>query len=402
MKKVLFIRVILMITLILLLPDSLFCKQPADEASIDPLTKEDIFFELELFADTITLINANYVEDVKPKEMIYGALDGMLSSLDSHSGFLTPEEFKELRTDAIGEFGGLGIRVTIRDNVLTVVSPLEDTPAHKAGIMPGDKIIRVGDESTKNFTLDDAVKRMRGVPGSEVKLVIIREGEKKLLDFTIKRAIIKIKSIKEAKMLNNKIGYIRISDFQQKTARDLDKSLKQLLKKRMKYLILDLRNNPGGLLDSAVSVSEKFLKKGKLIVYTRGRIEQQTADFKSGAFRPYTSFPMVILVNKGSASASEIVAGALADNRRAVIVGGRTFGKGSVQTVIPMKDGSALRLTTSLYYTPSGKVIHKKGIAPDLEVEITESDIEEKRDSQLQAAIELLKDRERYKGLLNS
>jgi len=243
---------------------------------------------------------------------------------------------------------------------------------------------------------------MRGVPGSEVKLVIIREGEKKLLDFTIKRAIIKIKSIKEAKMLNGKIGYIRIADFQQKTARDLDKSLKQLLKKRMKYFILDLRNNPGGLLDSAISVSEKFLKKGKLIVYTRGRIEQQTADFKSGAFRPYTSFPMVILVNKGSASASEIVAGALADNRRAVIVGGRTFGKGSVQTVIPMKDGSALRLTTSLYYTPSGKVIHKKGIAPDLEVEITESDIEEKRDSQLQAAIELLKDRERYKGLLNS
>jgi len=402
MKKVLFIQAILIITLILLLPDNLFCKQPTDEASTDPLTKEDIFFELELFADAVTLIDANYVKDVKPKEMIYGALDGMLSSLDSHSGFLTPEEFKELRTDAIGEFGGLGIKVTIRDNVLTVVSPLEDTPAHKAGIMPGDKIIRVDNESTKNFTLDDAVKRLRGLPGSEVKLVIIREGEKKLLDFTIKRAIIKIKSIKEAKMLKDKIGYIRIADFQQRTVRDLDRSLKQLLKKRMKYLILDLRNNPGGLLDSAVSVSEKFLKKGKLIVYTRGRIEQQKADFKSGAFRAYINFPMVILVNKGSASASEIVAGALADNQRAVIVGEATFGKGSVQTVIPMKDGSALRLTTSLYYTPSGKVIHKKGITPDLEVEITESDIKEKRDGQLQAAIELLKNRERYKELLNS
>lgn len=429
-----FLRTCLILLLIFVTSTGLsFGKQPEEKICPKPLAKEDIFEELEIFADAITLINANYVEEVKPKDIIYGALDGMLSSLDSHSSFLTPKELEEMRTETRGEFGGIGIKVTMRDKVLTVVSPLEDTPAHKVGLEPGDKIIRIDDESTKDYNLDDVVTKLRGIPGTEVKLTIMREGEDRFLNFLIKRAMIKLKSVKPPLVLDANIGYLRIAEFQQYTSLDLNRAMKQLRKQKIKGLILDLRSNPGGLLSSAVSVSEKFLEKNTPIVSTKGRIEQQDMEFVSGAFRPYTGFPMAVLINKGSASASEIVAAALRDNKRAVIVGEKSFGKGSVQTVIPMKDKSALRLTTSLYYTPSGKIIHEKGIIPDVEVEWIRpeeketgeaKDKEEKKkpeakeekyspekekelllarlkeDNQVQAAIELLKDNERYESLL--
>ena len=392
-------------------------KEAEESSDIKPLSKEDIFYELGLFADAITMINSNYVEEVEPKAMVYGALEGMLPSLDSHSSFLTPEEFKEIQSDAMGEFGGLGIKVTVRDGILIVVSPLADTPAYKAGVLPGDRIIGIDGESTKDFTLDDVVKKLRGTPGTSVTLTIMRDNEDRLKEFKIKRALIKIKSIKDALIIEDGIGYIRIAEFQVRTAPDLDKAVRRLLKKKMKALILDVRNNPGGLLDSAVLVSEKFLKKGDVIVSTKARIKQQNMIFKSEAFRPYLDFPIAVMINRGSASASEIVAGALRDNKRAIIVGQKSFGKGSVQTVIPMNDGSALRLTTSFYYMPSGDIIHEKGVMPDIEVisevEISDEDAEERKekkrsnlkklreDKQIVSAIEILKDKERYQSIIN-
>jgi len=378
--------------------------------------KGDIFYELGLFADAITLIDANYVREVPADELIYGALDGMVSALDSHSAFLSPEQHKQLKADALGEFGGLGIKVTLRDKILTVVSPLEGTPAYKAGIMPGDKIIKINDQSTKDFNLDDAVEALRGQPGTMVKLTIIKDSDQSVKDIEIKRAIIKIESIKYAFMIKDDIGYIRIADFQRHTATDLSKAIKSLIRSGMKRLILDLRNNPGGLLEISVMVCEKFLKKSEIIVSTKGRIEGQNAVFRSRALRAYTNFPIVVIVNKGSASASEIVAGAIRDNKRGLIVGETSFGKGSVQTVIPMKDNSALRLTTSYYYTPSGAIIHEKGIIPDILVPAgaveqddgSEEDMEEDagyeqkiiNDTQVNEAINLLNDRERYTTLL--
>lgn len=417
MKKRLFLRAVLILLAVFFICYSLsFGKEPSDKTPPKPLSKEDIFDELELFADAITLINANYVEEVKPRDMIYGALDGMLSSLDAHSSFLEPDEYKELRTETTGEFGGVGIKLTLQDKLLTVISPLEGTPADKAGILPGDKIIKIDDEPAKNFILDDAVKRLRGAPGTKVKLTIMREGEDRFKEFVIRRAIIRIKSVKDIVMLGDGVGYIRIADFQRYTAADLEKAIKKLLKQNLKALILDLRNNPGGLLDISTLVSEKFLKKGEVIVSTKGRLELQNMVFKSRAYKPYLDFPLIVLVNRGSASASEIVAGALRDNKRAVILGETTFGKGSVQTVIPMRDDSAIRLTTSQYLTPSGNVIHNKGIVPDVEVKFVapEADKEKndskepkrellikrlKEDNQVKAAIELLKDKERYISL---
>lgn len=419
MSKRPFLRYIFILLAVFFIGYSLsFGKEPPDKTPPQPLSKEDIFDELELFADAITLINANYVEEVKPKDMIYGALDGMLSSLDSHSSFLEPDEYKELKTETRGEFGGVGIKITVRDKLLTVISPLEGTPADKAGILPGDKIIKIDDEPAKEFNLDDAVKKLRGVPGTKVKLTIMREGQDRLKEFELRRAIIRIRSVKDMAMLEDGIGYIRIADFQQHTATDLEKAIKRLIKQNLKALILDLRNNPGGLLDTSISVSEKFLEKGEAIVSTKSRIEQQNAVFKSRAYKPYLNFSLVILVNKGSASAAEIVAGALRDNKRAVILGKTTFGKGSVQTVIPMKDGSAVRLTTSQYLTPSGDIIHNKGIVPDVEVEFSAPETEDetdskrperellmrrlKQDNQVQAAVELLKDKQRYLTLIQN
>ena len=412
------VTIFIIILMFLSLGISLYASEPKEKEQEDAnlITEDDIFYELSLFADALTLVDANYVRGLTPEEMIYGALEGMLSSLDSHSSFLTPDEFTDIQTETLGEFGGVGIKITSRDHILTVVSPLEGTPAEKSGILPNDKIVEIDGESTKDFNLDDAVKVLRGVPGTEVVLTILREDEDKLLYFTLKRAIIKIESIKEPFIIKSKIGYIRIADFQRNTSRDLDRALKSLLKKGMKALILDLRNNPGGLLKSSVDVSEKFLEKGKVVVTTQGRIKQQNAEFRSNAFRIYNNFPIAVLINQGSASASEIVAGALKDNKRAVTVGKKSFGKGSVQTVIPMRDGSALRLTTSYYHTPSGAIIHEKGIIPDIEVDMAELKNQElfeklsklpvrerlREDAQVKAAIDLLQDKKRYLSLLST
>lgn len=326
----------------------------------------DIYQYLRLFSDVLNLVQDNYVEKVDSKQLIYGAINGMLRDLDPHSSFLKPEDFKELQIETKGKFGGLGIEISIRDAILTVVAPLQDTPADKAGIHAGDQIVKIDDQPTQDMTLMEAVQKMRGPKGTKVKLTIIRKGESKPLEFTLVRDTISIQSIR-ARTLEPGYGYVRISSFQSGTSADLDKALDKLQAENhpLQGLILDLRNDPGGLLDQAVEVSDEFLDQG-LIVYTGGRLESQRMRFTAHKNKKPRNYPIVVLVNAGSASASEIVAGALQDHKRAIIVGEPTFGKGSVQTVIPLNDGSAIRLTTSLYYTPSGRSIQAKGIQPDI------------------------------------
>lgn len=327
---------------------------------------QDAYKYLKLFSDVISIVQDNYVEKTDQKKLMYGAITGMLRELDPHSSFLKPEDYKELQIETKGKFGGLGIEITIRDNILTVVSPLEDTPADKAGIQANDQIMKIDDQPTQDMSLMDAVQKMRGPKGSKVKLTILRKGLQKPLEFELVRDIISIQSVKSF-TLEPGFGYLRISSFQSGTAADLRKALGQLEADNsgIQGLILDLRNDPGGLLDQAVEVSDEFLDEG-LIVYTGGRLENQKMRFEAHKKAKPHTYPMVVLVNSGSASASEIVAGALQDHKRAIVMGEQTFGKGSVQTVIPLNDGSALRLTTSLYYTPSGKSIQAKGITPDI------------------------------------
>ncbi len=358
-----------------------------------------IYKEVPLFADAISIVQAEYVEEVVPKDLIYGALQGMLVSLDKHSQFMDPDEYKEMQVETRGEFGGLGIVIGIKDKLLTIISPLEDTPAHRAGVKSADKIVKIDGESTKDITLMGAVKKMRGKPGTDCTLTIMREDEKKLLDFTITRDIIKIKSIKGARILEDKICYIKLVEFQEKTPKDLEKALDSLEKEGIDSLILDLRNNPGGLLEVAIKVADKFISEGT-IVSTRGRKKIHEQDFKAHAKGTHPDYPMVVMINEGSASASEIVAGAIHDHNRGVLLGTRTFGKGSVQTVVPLADGSAIRLTTAKYLTPSGQVIHEVGINPDIVVELKAAPPEEAEllevegevyDEQLARAIDLLK-----------
>lgn len=326
----------------------------------------DIYQYLKLFSDVLNIVQDNYVEKADSKKLIYGAVTGMLRELDPHSSFLKPEDYKELQIETKGKFGGLGIEISIRDGVLTVVSPLEDTPADKAGIQANDQIVKIDDQPTQDMSLMDAVQKMRGPKGTKVKLTIIRKGERKPLEFELVRDIIAIQSIKY-RTLDTGYGYVRISSFQSGTSADLRKALDALEEQNhpLNGLVLDLRNDPGGLLDQAVEVSDEFLDKG-LIVYTGGRLESQKMRFEAHKNSKPRDYPIVVLVNSGSASASEIVAGALQDHKRALVLGEPTFGKGSVQTVIPLNDGSALRLTTSLYYTPSGRSIQAKGIEPDI------------------------------------
>lgn len=349
--------------LIFLVPDGINCQ------TVGKNFQEDLYGELEIFADVIATVQSDYVDEVKPKDLIYGALKGMLSNLDKHSQFMDPELYNEMKIETEGEFGGIGIEITIKDNLLTIITPMDGTPAQKAGLKPNDKIVKIDGELTKDITLVEAVKKLRGKPGTKVQLTVLRENEKKLLEFSLTRDIIKLKSIKEAKLIGDKIGYIKLVEFRENTLKDFDSALKTLEKKGIDSLILDLRYNPGGLLNSAVDVSERFLKTGDMVVYTKGRIKNQNVEFKSRYAKPYLDYPLVVLVNAGSASGSEIVAGALQDNKRAIIVGTKTFGKGSVQTVIPLRDGSAIRLTTSKYFTPSGRSIHGEGIMPDVVVE---------------------------------
>jgi carboxyl-terminal processing protease len=341
--------------------------------------KDDLFRQVELFSDALAIINTDYVDEVPPKDLIYGALKGMLASLDPHSQFMDPDTFNELKVDTEGKFGGLGIEITVKDGLLTVITPIEDTPAWKAGIQSNDRIVKINNDLTRDLTLSEAVKKMRGKPGEAVTLTIFRESEKKILEFKIIRDIIVIQDIKGARILEDGIAYIRLVEFRENSAQTLTTTLENLTKEGMNALILDLRNNPGGLLDSAVKVVEKFVEKDKLIVYTKGRKGAQNLEFVSHESRPILNLPMVVLINAGSASGSEIVAGCLQDYKRAIVVGIKSFGKGSVQTLVPLSDGSALRLTTSKYFTPSGKLIHGKGVVPDIVVE--EGKIELKKEN---------------------
>ena len=358
----------LFFSLALLLAISVFVFVNLGISEVDK-KKEELFRRVELFSDTLAIIQSEYVEDTQPKDLIYGALKGMLASLDPHSQFLDPDTYNELKVETEGKFGGLGIEITIKDGLLTVVTPIEDTPAWKAGIKANDRIVKIDNELTRDITLTEAVKKMRGKTGEAVTLTILRESEKKILEFKIVRDIIKIKDIKEARILEGGIGYIRLVEFREGTARDINVALQNLTKNGMNALILDLRNNPGGLLEVAVKVAEKFVPKDKIVVLTKGRQTQQNMQFMSHLSHPILNLPMVILINEGSASGSEIVAGCLQDYKRAIILGEKSFGKGSVQTVIPLSDGSALRLTTSKYFTPLGKAIHGNGVMPDIVVE---------------------------------
>ena len=329
---------------------------------------DSVYKNIELFTEVLREVEKNYVEPQDPHKLIYGAIKGMVKSLDPHSSFMTKDEYQELMTETKGSFSGVGIEITIKDDVLTVVSPIEGTPAYKAGMKAGDRIIKIEGKSTKGMTLLDAVKNIRGPKGSEVELTVVRKGRNEPLTFKIKRDVIPLKSVRYHQ-LTPEIGYVRISNFQSHTTRDLKDALRKLeTKGGLKGLVLDLRNNPGGLLSQAVKVSDLFLDEG-VIVSTRGRNSAQNISMnahKNGTERKY---PIIVLVNGGSASASEIVAGAMQDNKRALILGTRTFGKGSVQTIIPLGDGSGLRLTTARYYTPSGRSIQLSGIVPDVNVE---------------------------------
>jgi carboxyl-terminal processing protease len=326
---------------------------------------------LRVFAQALDIIESNYAEPRPPKELIYGAIQGIVGTLDQHSSFLTPEEFRELQIETKGQFSGIGIEITLKDRVLTVVSPIEGTPAYQQGLQAGDQILKINGASTKNMTLTEAVRAIRGPKGSKVTLTINREGFTQPRDYIIVREIIPIRSVR-ARILDDGLGYIRLANFQDQTDNDLRNFLRKMQQRLtpFKGLILDLRNDPGGLLDQAVRVADEFLSSG-LIVYTEGRSPQQSMRFyaRAGHKSEALNLPLVVLINEGSASASEIVAGALKDQKRAIIVGTKSFGKGSVQTIIPLEDGSALRLTTALYYTPNGHTIQDKGIVPDIVVE---------------------------------
>jgi carboxyl-terminal processing protease len=343
--------------------------------------------ELREFTEVFGRIKSDYVEPVTDKKMITEAINGMLSGLDPHSAYLDVEAFKDLQVGTHGEFGGLGIEVGMEDGLVKVISPIEDTPAYAAGIKSGDLIIKLDETLVKGMSLNDAVNQMRGKPGSKITLTITRKNEPKLLTFTLSRAVIKVQSVK-SKLVEPDYGFVRITQFQERTSENLATALENLYKQNqgpLKGLVLDLRNDPGGLLTSAVGVSAAFLKNDSLVVYTEGRTEDAKmrlttspdnylrgngkVDYMKQIPDAVKSVPMVVLVNGGSASASEIVAGALQDHKRAVVMGTQTFGKGSVQTIIPLGNNTAIKLTTARYYTPNGRSIQAKGIVPDIVVE---------------------------------
>ncbi len=326
--------------------------------------------DLRTFTEIFAKIKNDYVEPIDDKTLLENAIRGMLAGLDPHSAYLVPEDYKELQAGTSGEFGGLGIEVGMEDGFVKVISPIDDTPAYRAGVEAGDLVIRLNDTPVKGMTLSDAVKIMRGKPGTDIVLTIIREGEDGPLKITITRDIIRVTSVK-SRMLDPGYGYVRISQFQSRTGENLRQALAELEDETdgpLKGLVLDLRNNPGGVLSAAVSVSDAFIKDG-IIVYTEGRLEDAKLKFNAKPTDVLNGAPLIVLVNGGSASASEIVAGALQDHQRAIIMGQKTFGKGSVQTILPMDNGSALKLTTAKYYTPSGVSIQATGISPDIELQ---------------------------------
>jgi len=341
-----------------------------NDSKVSALDKVDknVYKDIKLFNEVYDMIKKNYVDEINSTTLIQGAINGMVKSLDPHSSFMTPDLYKELEVETQGHFGGIGIEITLLKDILTVVSPIEDTPAFIAGIKTGDQIIRIDGKSTKDITVMEAVKKLRGPKDTKVTITIMRENMPTPKDITLTRAIIQVKSVK-VKNIEDHIGYIRIASFQEKTADDLRKALKEVSEKLnpMNGLVLDLRNDPGGLLTQAIEVSDIFLKSG-IIVSTRGRVKAMETKAMAKNDGNEITCPIVVLVNEGTASAAEIVAGALQDNGRALIVGAQTFGKASVQTVVPLEDGSALKLTTARYYTPKGRSIQAEGIKPDIVV----------------------------------
>ncbi|MEM8844176.1 MAG: S41 family peptidase [Pseudomonadota bacterium] len=335
--------------------------------------------EIRLFTDIYARIKKDYVEEVGDKSLLEGAIRGMLASLDPHSTFLSEDEFKELQIGTSGEFGGLGIEVGMEDGFVRVISPIEGTPADEAGVKAGDLIIKLDETQVKGLTLGEAVKLMRGKRGSDILLTIIREGEQEPIEITVTRDVIRVKSVR-SRILEPGYGYIRISSFQSKTTRNVIEAVDKLLKESdqdLDGLVLDLRNNPGGVLTGAVGVSDIFLGDGELIVYTKGRVKDAELEYSASTNDTLDGAPIIVLINEGSASASEIVAGALQDHNRAVIMGKSSFGKGSVQTILPLKDNNALKLTTARYYTPEGRSIQAEGIEPDILVKETYAEGEE-------------------------
>lgn len=355
----------------------------------------NMYEDLKVFTEVLGLLQKEYVEETKSKDLVYGAIKGMLETLDPHSAFMTPAVYKEMQEETKGRFEGLGIEITIKEGVLTVVSPIEDTPAFKAGILAGDQILKIDGEPTKSLTLMDSVKRLRGPKGTKVTITIMREGFTKPRDFTLVREVIPVRSVRH-ELLEKNYGYIRISQFQEKTDSEFEKAMKALEEENkgpLKGLILDLRNNPGGLLDQAVKVANRFVESG-LIVSVEGRREEQKMKFQAHPERTINHSPLVVLVNGGSASGSEIVAGAIQDHGRGIILGTQTFGKGSVQTIFPLKDGSGLRLTTARYYTPNGRSIQAKGIVPDIVVKPSQP--EEEKVAPITPRLPTEKDLERH------
>lgn len=357
------------ILLPLLLLILFFTSSNAFSTEISQKEREQTYQKLELFSNILSILQENYVEELDTSNVIEGAINGLLLSLDPHSSYLTPEDFQELQDETQGSFTGIGIEITIKDGKLTVVSPIEDTPAYKAGIKVNDTIMKIDQVWTKDISPMDAIKKLRGPKGTEVTISIHREGWDELKDFKLVRNLIPVHSVRSS-FLEPGTAYIRITNFQSHTTLDFNKALDSLEKNnKIDGIILDLRFNPGGLLNQAVSISDLFLDSG-LIVYTKGRTEDQNMVFKAHKPKTRKRYPLVVLVNEGSASASEIVAGAIQDHKRGLIVGTQTFGKGSVQTIVPLQDGAGLRMTTAHYFTPNGRSIQVKGITPDIEVKL--------------------------------
>ena len=364
------------------------------------------------FASVLKLVRKNYVDESKTgyEDLVTDAIQGMLTSLDRFSSFIDPKDYSKMREETEGEFGGIGVVISVKDDVLTVVAPMEDTPGMAAGIMANDRIVKIEGQDTATMSLDQAVGMIKGKPGTPVELTVYRPATEETKVIVVERGIIELKTIKDVHMIDSEVGYVRITQFNEKTASSLQKKLAGLKGQGMKGLVIDLRNNPGGLLSSAVDVSSLFVPRRQLIVFTEGRRKSIRQEFRSGSGKKFLDFPIVTLINEGSASAAEIVAGCLQDYERTLVVGEKSFGKGSVQSIIEIEDGSALRLTTAKYYTPSERVIHENGIKPDFVVDISdelshklyiqgskvkgaasEDELEVTEDEQLNNAVEVLK-----------